>query len=325
MGLPQVYLVTAPFLEKGYKMLKCKDLLGLEGVTKQEITSILDTSMQMKKILNSGSKKTPHLQGKSVILVFFENSTRTKVSFDLAAKYLSASSSAISASASSVTKGETLLDTARTLDRMKADVIVMRHPMSGAPHFMAKHVNASVINAGDGMHEHPTQALLDMLTVREIKGNLEGLKVAIIGDITHSRVARSNAYGMSTMGADVILSGPNTMIPPGIEQMGVRTTINVDEAVKDADVVMGLRIQKERQQAGLFPSVREYFKYFGIDQRRIELAKDDVMIMHPGPVNRGVEMSSFMIDSEMSHIDEQVTNGLAVRMALLFMLTRSEK
>ncbi|MCK5129079.1 MAG: aspartate carbamoyltransferase catalytic subunit [Clostridiales bacterium] len=306
-------------------MLSKKDLLGLEGVPKEEINAILDTAIQMKKILMSGSKKTPHLQGKSVILVFFENSTRTRVSFDLASKYLSAASSAISASASSVSKGETLLDTARTLDRMQADVIVMRHPMSGAPHFMAKNVNASVINAGDGMHEHPTQALLDMFTIREAKGDLQGMKIAIVGDIMHSRVARSNAYGMQTMGAEVILAGPSTMIPPGIEEMGIKTTTNVDEALTNADVVMGLRIQKERQSAGLFPSVREYYKYFGIDQRRIELAKEDAIIMHPGPVNRGVEMSSMMIDSDMSLIDEQVTNGLAIRMALLFMLTRSER
>ena len=306
-------------------MLKSKDLLGLEGVSKEEIIEIMDTAEQMKKILLSGSKKTPHLQGKSVILVFFENSTRTRVSFDLAAKYLSAASSAISASASSVSKGETLLDTARTLDRMKADVIVMRHPMSGAPHFMAKNVEASVINAGDGMHEHPTQALLDMFTVRERKGGLEGLKVAIVGDIMHSRVARSNAYGMQTMGAEVVLAGPSTMIPPGIEKTGVKVTNDVSEAVRNADVVMGLRIQKERQQAGLFPSVREYYKYFGIDEARLKAAKSDAIIMHPGPVNRGVEMSTFTIDGDMSVIDEQVTNGLAVRMALLFMLTRREK
>jgi aspartate carbamoyltransferase catalytic subunit len=306
-------------------MLKSKDMLGLEGVSKEEITQILDTAEQMKKILLSGSKKTPHLQGKSVILVFFENSTRTRVSFDLATKYLSASSSAISAAASSVSKGETLLDTARTLDRMKADIIVMRHPMSGAPNFMAKNVAASVINAGDGMHEHPTQALLDMFTVRENKGTLEGLKVAIVGDIMHSRVARSNVYGMRSMGAEVVLAAPSTMIPRDMEKMGIKVTNKVDEAVKDADAVMGLRIQKERQQAGLFPSVREYYKYFGIDERRMALAKDDAIIMHPGPVNRGVEMSTFTIDHDMSVIDEQVTNGLAVRMALLFLLTRREK
>ncbi len=306
-------------------MLKSKDLLGLEGVSKDEITQILDTAAQMKKILMSGSKKTPHLQGKSVILCFFENSTRTRVSFDLASKYLSASSSAISAAVSSVSKGETLLDTARTLDRMKADVIVLRHPMSGAPHFMAKNVEASVINAGDGMHEHPTQALLDMFTIIESKGTLDGLKVAITGDIMHSRVARSNAYGMQAMGAEVVLAGPSTMIPIGIERSGVKVTNNVDKALDGADVVMGLRIQKERQSAGLFPSVREYYKYFGIDEKRLKLAKDDAIIMHPGPVNRGVEMSSFAIDSEASLIDEQVTNGLAVRMALLFMLTRRDK
>jgi aspartate carbamoyltransferase catalytic subunit len=208
---------------------------------------------------------------------------------------------------------------------MKADIIVMRHPMSGAPNFMAKNVAASVINAGDGMHEHPTQALLDMFTVRENKGTLEGLKVAIVGDIMHSRVARSNVYGMRSMGAEVVLAAPSTMIPRDMEKMGIKVTNKVDEAVKDADAVMGLRIQKERQQAGLFPSVREYYKYFGIDERRMALAKDDAIIMHPGPVNRGVEMSTFTIDHDMSVIDEQVTNGLAVRMALLFLLTRREK
>ena len=225
-----------------------------------------------------------------------------------------------------MSKGETLLDTARTLDRMKADIIVMRHPMSGAPHFMAKNVEASVINAGDGMHEHPTQALLDMLTIREKKGTLEGLKVAIVGDIMHSRVARSNAYGMKAMGADVVLAGPTTMIPVGIEKLGVKITNNVEDAVRGADAIMGLRIQKERQQAGLFPSVREYYKYFGIDDRRLAMAKDDVIVMHPGPVNRGVEMSTFTIDSEMSVIDEQVTNRTCrAHGRLLFMLTRREK
>lgn len=303
--------------------LKTKDLLGLEGVSKEEILEILDTSVQMKKILLSGSKKAPHLQGKSVITLFYENSTRTRVSFDLAGKYLSAAVSSISSTGSSVAKGETLIDTGRTLDRMEADVIVIRTNMSGGPHLLARNVRASVINAGDGMHEHPTQALLDIFTMREKLGSVAGRKVAIVGDILHSRVARSNMWGLSALGADVWLSGPESLLPEGIGSFGVNVTNNVEQAIKDADVVMGLRIQKERQQAGLVPSVREYHRFFGIDGRRLALAKKDVLLMHPGPVNRGVELSSMVIDCENSFIDEQVTNGVAVRMALLFMLTRS--
>jgi len=303
--------------------LKTKDLLGLEGVSKEEILEILDTSVQMKKILLSGSKKAPHLQGKSVITLFYENSTRTRVSFDLAGKYLSAAVSSISSTGSSVAKGETLIDTGRTLDRMEADVIVIRTNMSGGPHLLARNVRASVINAGDGMHEHPTQALLDIFTMREKLGSVAGRKVAIVGDILHSRVARSNMWGLSALGADVWLSGPESLLPEGIGSFGVNVTNNVEQAIKDADVVMGLRIQKERQQAGLVPSVREYHRFFGIDGRRLALAKKDVLLMHPGPVNRGVELSSMVIVCENSFIDEQVTNGVAVRMALLFMLTRS--
>ena len=300
-----------------------KDLLGLEGVSKEEINIILDTAFEMKKILNSPSKKAPHMVGRTVITLFYENSTRTRVSFDLACKYLSAAASNISVATSSVAKGETLLDTGRTLDRMEADVIIMRHPMGGAPHMLAKAVKASVINAGDGMHEHPTQALLDMMTMKEKKGSLEGLKVAIVGDILHSRVARSNVWGLTTMGADVTLCGPSTMIPVGIEKAGAKVTNDVEAAIKDVDVVMGLRIQKERQNDGLYPSIREYHRFFGLNERRLSLAKNDALIMHPGPVNRGVEMSSMVIDHERSAIDEQVTNGVAIRMALLYLLTRS--
>ncbi|MEX1375956.1 MAG: aspartate carbamoyltransferase catalytic subunit [Eubacteriales bacterium] len=302
--------------------MQSKDLLGLKDVSKDEILRVLSTASQMKKILKTGNKKTPHLQGKSVVTLFYENSTRTRVSFDLACKYLSAASSNVSASSSSVSKGETLLDTARTLDRMEVDVLIMRHPMAGAPHLMAKHVKASVINAGDGMHEHPTQSLLDMMTIKEKFGTLKGLKIAIAGDVLHSRVARSNIYGMTTMGADVHITSPQTMLPYGIEELGATVDKNIDEAVTGANVIMGLRIQKERQSAGLFPSIREYHKFFGIDERRVSLADKDVMIMHPGPVNRGAEISSFVMDYESCVIDEQVTNGVAVRMALLFMLTR---
>ena len=299
-----------------------KDLLGLKDVSQEEILSILQTASQMKQILKSGNKKTPHLQGKSVVTLFYENSTRTRVSFDLACKYLSASSSNVSASSSSVSKGETLLDTARTLDRMEVDILIMRHPMAGAPHLMAKHVKAGVINAGDGMHEHPTQSLLDMMTIKEKFNSLDGLKIAIAGDILHSRVARSNIYGMTTMGAEVHIAAPKTMLPYGIEELGAKVHRNVDDAVVGANVIMGLRIQKERQSAGLFPSIREYHKYFGIDENRVALADKDVMIMHPGPVNRGAELNSMVMDMDRCVIDEQVTNGVAIRMALLFMMTR---
>jgi len=299
-----------------------KDLLGLEGVSRSEIEEILLTAVQMKKILQSGNKKTPHLQGKSVVTLFYENSTRTRVSFDLACKYLSAASSNVSASSSSVSKGETLLDTARTLDRMEVDILVMRHPMGGAPHLMAKHVKAGVINAGDGMHEHPTQALLDIMTIQEKLGPLDGMKIAIAGDILHSRVARSNIYGMQAMGAEVHIAAPKTMLPYGIEQLGAKVDSTIDEAVAGANVIMGLRIQKERQSAGLFPSIREYHKFFGIDERRVALADKDVLIMHPGPVNRGAEISSMVMSADNCVIDEQVTNGVAIRMALLFMMTR---
>ena len=236
--------------------------------------------------------------------------------------FLSAAAANISASASSVAKGETLLDTGRTLDHMGTDVIIIRHPMSGAPHLLAKHVRSAVINAGDGMNEHPTQALLDMFTMREKKGEIKGLKVAIIGDVMHSRVARSNIWGLNTMGAEVVLAGPPTLMPYDLEAMGVKATTDVDEALRGADVVMGLRIQRERQQSGLFPSVSEYSEFFGISSKRMELPARDAIVMHPGPVNRGVELNSDVIDADYSFIDEQVTNGVAVRMALLYMMTR---
>lgn len=302
--------------------LKSKDLLGLRDISAEEIQYILDTAKTMKCIVTSNNKKTAHLQGKSIITLFYENSTRTRLSFELASKYMGANAANISASSSSVQKGETLIDTGKTINMMGSDVIIMRHPMSGAPHLLAKNVKASVINAGDGMNEHPTQALLDMFTILEKKGTIKGLKVAIIGDILHSRVARSNIWGLTKLGAEVCISGPATLIPRDIEKLGVKVFNTVQEAILDTDVVMGLRIQLERQKKGLFPTIREYSRFFGIDDKRLKLAKDDAIVLHPGPVNRGVELSSSVIDGEQSFINEQVTNGVAVRMALLYLLTR---
>ena len=302
-----------------------QDLLGLKGMSADSIKNILDTAKTMKLILSQPNKKTPHLQGRTVVNLFYENSTRTRMSFELAAKYMSANAANITASGSSVQKGETLIDTARTLNAMGTDILVMRHSMSGAPNVIAPIVSASVINAGDGMNEHPTQALLDMLTMYEHLGsfeNFKGLRVAIVGDAYHSRVVRSNIYGLNAMGADVCVAGPATLLPQKMEDMGAKVTTDVDEAVKDADVVMGLRIQLERQKKGLFPSVREYHKYFGINEDRLKLAKKDALLMHPGPVNRGVELSSSVVDGEQSVIDDQVTSGVAVRMAVMYLLSR---
>lgn len=302
--------------------LKQKDLLGLRGLTREEIEEILATAEEMKSILLSKVKKSSHLQGKSVVTLFYENSTRTRFSFEFAAKYLGAHTASVAVSSSSVAKGESLIDTGKTIQSMGVDVIVIRHPMSGAPHLLAKHVSASVINAGDGINEHPTQALLDMFTMKQKKGALDGLKVAIIGDILHSRVARSNIWGLTIMGAEVRVAGPPTLMPPDIEKMGAKVFFKVEEAIRGADVVMGLRLQRERQQKGLLPSLREYTRLFGITEERIRLAKKDALIMHPGPVNRGVEISSNLVDGAQSVINEQVTNGVAIRMALLYLLTR---
>lgn len=299
-----------------------KDLLGLKSLSAENIKNILDTADTMKLILKQPNKKTPHLQGKTVVNLFYENSTRTRLSFELAAKYMSANSANISASGSSVQKGETLIDTAETINAMGTDILVMRHNMSGAPHLIAPLVSASVINAGDGMDEHPTQALLDMMTIREKKGSIEGLKVAIVGDIYHSRVVRSNIYGLTKLGAEVSVGGPSTLIPPGMENMGIKVFKSIHEAIIDADVVMGLRIQLERQKSGLFPTLREYYRFFGIDENRLKFAKPDALVMHPGPVNRGVEFSSAVIDGDKSVINEQVTNGVAVRMAVMYILSR---
>lgn len=299
-----------------------QDLLGLKDLTADQIKHILDTAAAMKEIVLSSNKKTPHLQGRTVVNLFYENSTRTRLSFELAAKYMSANAANISSSGSSVAKGETLIDTAETINAMGTDILVMRHNMSGAPHMLSKYVDACVVNAGDGMNEHPTQALLDMLTMIEHKGHIEGLKVAIIGDVYHSRVVRSNIYGLTKLGAEVTVGGPSTLMPMGIENMGVKTFDNVHEAIIDADVVMGLRIQLERQKKGLFPSIREYFRFFGVDEARLRLAKPDAIVMHPGPVNRGVELSTAVIDGEKSVITNQVTSGVAVRMAVMYLLTR---
>ena len=294
-----------------------KDLLGLKDLSADEIMTILENARKMKEVVLSDNKKINNLSGRTVVTLFYENSTRTRVSFELAAEYMGANVSNITASGSSVAKGETLIDTAKTIDAMGTDIIVMRHGSSGAPNLIANEVKASVINAGDGMHEHPTQALLDLYTILEKKGKFEGLKVAIVGDIYHSRVARSNIYGLKKLGAEVSLGGPSTLIPKGIDKMGVKVFRSVQEAMIDADVVMGLRIQLERQKSGLFPSLGEYSRFFGVDTKRMCFAKDDAIVMHPGPVNRGVEFSSELIDSDMSCINEQVTNGVAVRMSVM--------
>jgi len=303
-------------------MLNKKDLLGIKELSKEEIKLILDTALEMKKIIKQNVKKVPQLQNKSVVTLFYENSTRTRMSFELAAKFMSATSSNISVAVSSVAKGETLIDTGKTLDALKTDVIVIRHNIAGAPHLLAKNVKASVINAGDGMNEHPTQALLDMFTMTEKFGDLKGLTVGIYGDIMHSRVARSNIWGLGKLGAKVKIFGPETLIPAEIEKSGVIKTHTMEDLITGSDVVMGLRIQLERQKSALFPDNREYSKFFGLTDDRLNLLGKDTLIMHPGPVNRGVEISSNATNFKGSMIEEQVTNGIAVRMALLFLLTR---
>lgn len=297
-----------------------QNLLGLKDLSAGEIMNVLETAKQMKKVVKSPDKKINNLSGKTVVNLFYENSTRTRMSFELAAKYMSANAANITASGSSVQKGESLIDTAETINAMAADILVIRHSMSGAPHLIAPLLDASVINAGDGMDEHPTQALLDMLTILERKGGFKGLKVAIIGDVYHSRVVRSNIYGLTRLGAEVSLGGPATLMPYGMEKMGVKVFNTVHEAIVDADVVMALRIQLERQNSGLFPTINEYNRFFGLDETRLKLAKPDVIVMHPGPINRGVELNSSVADGEHSVINEQVTNGVAVRMAVMHLL-----
>ncbi|MFC1567416.1 aspartate carbamoyltransferase catalytic subunit [Thermodesulfobacteriota bacterium] len=297
-----------------------KDILDMESLTVDEINMVLDTADNMKEISERPVKKVPTLRGKTVVLFFYEPSTRTRTSFDIAAKRLSADSLSLSASSSSMVKGETLADTARNLEAMNPDVIVVRHSASGAPHMLAKLVKASIINAGDGMHAHPTQALLDLMTVRESKGRIAGLRIAIVGDIAHSRVARSNCVGFTKMGAEVVLAGPPTMIPKGVESFGVSVSHHLDDAIGDADVIMMLRIQKERQRHFLFSTEREYAKVYGLTKARLANARDDALIMHPGPINRGVEIASDVADGPYSLILDQVTNGVAVRMALLYLV-----
>lgn len=300
--------------------LKNKDLLGMKQLSAEEIMEILETAKTMKMVLTSGNKKTSHLQGKSVVTLFYENSTRTRLSFELASKYMGSASANISASGSSVSKGESLLDTVRTIDMMATDIVVMRHPQSGAPHFIAPYINASVVNAGDGMNEHPTQALLDLFTMYERFDSFEGKNIAICGDLYHSRVVRSNTIGLTKLGAKVSVYGPRTMVPVGIEKMGARVASSVADAVKDADAVMGLRVQLERQHKSLFPSVAEYSSFYSITSDILALAKPEAFLMHPGPCNHGVELPTAVYDCDQSVINEQVTNGVAVRMAVLYML-----
>lgn len=299
-----------------------KDILGIQEMTIDEINLILETAESFLEISTREIKKVPTLRGKSVINLFYEASTRTRTSFEIAGKRLSADTINISASTSSVVKGETLMDTARTLEAMNPDIVVIRHSAAGAPHLLASLVRQSIINAGDGAHEHPTQALLDMMTIKEKKGRIDGLKVAIIGDILHSRVARSNIYGLSKMGAQVVVAGPATMMPRDIEQMGVKAYTKLEEAIPNADVVMMLRIQLERQKQNIFPSLREYAHHYCLNRKNIKLAKPDAIVMHPGPINRGVEISPDIADNpSCSVILDQVNNGVAVRMALLYLLS----
>jgi len=301
--------------------LNRKDILGIQELSVEEIDLILETADSFIEVSTREIKKVPTLRGKTVINLFYEASTRTRTSFEIAAKRLSADTINISASTSSVVKGETLIDTAKNLEAMNPDVIVIRHSAAGAPHMLAGILRQSIINAGDGAHEHPTQALLDMMTIRSKKGGIAGLKVAIVGDIAHSRVARSNIHGLTKMGAQVCVSGPATMIPRGIEKMGVVVHMRIEEAIRDANIIMMLRIQTEREKQNIFPSLREYAQYFSLNRKNIGLARKDVLIMHPGPINRGVEISPDLADGPHSIILDQVTNGVAVRMALLYLLT----
>lgn len=301
--------------------LSRKDILGIKELSVEEITLILDTADSFLEVSTREIKKVPTLRGKSVINLFYEASTRTRTSFEIAAKRLSADTINISASTSSVVKGETLIDTAKNIEAMNPDLIVIRHSAAGAPHMLASLLRQSIINAGDGAHEHPTQALLDMMTIRSRKGRIAGLKAAIIGDITHSRVARSNIHGLTKMGAHVVVSGPATMLPREIETLGVVACTRIEEAIKDADIIMMLRIQTEREKQNVFPSLREYAQYFSLNRKNIALAREDCIVMHPGPINRGVEISPDIADGPHSVILDQVTNGVAVRMALLYLLT----
>lgn len=298
-----------------------KHLLGLQDLSEDEIRMILQQAVPMKDIIRRDIKKVPTLRGRSVINLFYEPSTRTRTSFELAGKYLSADTVNLAVSSSSVVKGESLIDTGKTIDVMGADVVVIRHQASGAPLLLAQNIKASVINAGDGAHEHPTQALLDLFTIQENGRNFKDLTVTILGDILHSRVARSNIWGLTKLGAKVRVAGPSTLLPPGLAELGVETYHRVEDALEGADVVNVLRIQLERQQKGLFPTLREYARLFGLNKARLALAKPDALVLHPGPMNRGVEISPEVADGQQSQITEQVTNGVAVRMAVLYLLT----
>jgi len=303
---------------------KRKDLLSMRDVEAAEITDVLDTAESMKEIATREIKKVPTLRGKTVVNLFYEASTRTRTSFEIAGKWLSADVVNFAATGSSAEKGESLLDTAKNIEAMHPDVVIVRHQASGAPGLLAKHLRCGVVNAGDGAHEHPTQALLDLLTIREKKGHLEGLNVAIVGDVTHSRVARSNIYGMRKMGMTVTVAGPPTLIPPACQELGVKVSHRLEEAIAHADVIMMLRLQHERMLGGFIPSIREYSRVWGLSLDKLKQCRADVLIMHPGPVNRGVELAPEVADSEYSVILDQVSNGVAVRMAVLYLLAGSK-
>jgi aspartate carbamoyltransferase catalytic subunit len=304
----------------GEAIFRRKHLLDLESLSADEIRSVLESAVGFKEIFTRSIKKVPALRGKTVCTLFYENSTRTRTSFELAAKRLSADTIGFALASSSVAKGETLIDTARTIEAMGADIIVMRHSESGAPHLLARKVNAGVVNAGDGTHEHPSQGLLDAFTIMEAKGRFDGLKVAIVGDILHSRVARSNIHALTKLGAEVTLVGPTTLVPHTFEQFGVKICHDLIEGIEQADVINILRIQRERMSANYFPSIREYRLLYGITRERLRATRPDVMIMHPGPVNRGIEIDQEVADGPHSVINRQVTNGVAVRMAILYLL-----
>jgi len=307
-------------MSKQQVSLRGRDILGLEHMTREEMELILATAKEMKAIIDRDIKKVPTLRGKSVVNLFFEASTRTRTSFELAGKYLGADVVNITTSASSVTKGESLRDTLLTVEAMGVDVIVMRHEAEGAAEYAAQVVDSVIINAGDGAHEHPTQGLLDLYSILEVKESVKGLKVAVVGDILHSRVARSNIWALTKMGAEVHLAGPSTLVPRQLAALGVQVHHRVEEALEGADVVNILRIQRERQQRGLFPSAREYARIFGVNNQRLALAKPDAVVMHPGPMNRGLEIAPDVAYGERSVIQEQVKNGLAIRMALLYLV-----
>jgi aspartate carbamoyltransferase catalytic subunit len=300
--------------------LSSRHLLGLQGVPKEDIQTILDTANTFREILDRPIKKVPTLQGKTVVNLFYESSTRTRISFELAEKRLSADAINFSISGSSVSKGETFKDTMKNIEAMKVDMVVVRHSAAGTPLYLTKICNSNIINAGDGTHEHPTQALLDMYSIRQKIGRLEGLKICIVGDIAHSRVALSNIFGLKTMGVKVSVCGPSTMIPRDIKELGVDVIYDIDEAIQESDVLNVLRIQLERKAREYFPSIREYAKYFGITQERLDKNGKDILILHPGPINRGVELSSEVADGSSQIILYQVTNGVAIRMAVLYLL-----